>query len=65
MKVNVISSNLDGAELRREQNKNPMYTKVSGSHDESVIKEACVRSTKGQTWVLPTDAWDRIFRKES
>ena len=64
MDVNVISSYIDGAELKREKRKNPMHTRATGKHDEQVIKEACVRaSRKSLSFALPDGAWERIFRK--
>ncbi len=63
MRVHVISSDLDGAELRREKHKTPMHTRVTGTHDEAVLMEADQRAGKGQTWTLPEGAWDRIFKE--
>jgi hypothetical protein len=57
MDINVISVDLDGAELRKEKRKNPMHTRCDGTADEGNIKEASERATKGKTWVLPVQRW--------
>lgn len=59
--INVISSNLDGAELRREKNKNSMHIRCDGTHDEADIKEASDRASRGKVYVLPSGAYERIF----
>lgn len=59
--VRVISSQFDGAALRREKNKNPMHACCNGTHDEDIIQEASERSAKGKLYVLPSGAYERIF----
>ena len=57
--VRVISSEIDGAALRRERRTNARYLRCDGKADDGEIQEA-IEST-GQSWSLSATAWDRIF----
>lgn len=59
--VNVISSNLDGAELRREERKNSYFTRCKGSSDDVNINEAISSCNKGKHYTTNPEAWERIF----
>ena len=61
----VISADLDGAELRREQHNNPNHVRCSGKADQDVVKEIIDAGGRKSMIALPLGAWDRIFgRKE-
>ena len=59
-KVSVISSELDGAELRREKQKNNRYLYCDGGADDAEINEALI-GVNHTLFVLPDGAWERIF----
>ena len=56
--VRVISSEIEGAALRREKRINPRYLRCDGKADDADINEAI--QSKGTSWTLGA-AWDRIF----
>jgi len=63
MDINVISSDIDGAELRREERKNPWHSRCYGNHDEAKIMDAGKKAAKGgSVWTLPDGTWERIFK---
>lgn len=56
--VKIISSEKDGAELKRLQKGN--YVRCDGKHDFAEISDAMTCSSmKG--WSLPDGAWEKIF----
>ena len=58
MDIKVISSEVDGARLRKEKS-SKYYSICDGSKDEEKINEALAH--KGGMWGFPRDAWERIF----
>lgn len=58
--LRVISSELDGADLRREKGKNSRHLRCDGKNDDAEINDA-IQGSKGKGWSLPSQAWDRIF----
>jgi hypothetical protein len=64
MNINVISSDLDGRQLRLEKAKNTWHTRADGKHDETAIMEADKRASSGsKSWAFTEEQWDKIFRK--
>ena len=59
-KINVISSDLDGAQLGREIHKNTYFTRCGGKEDNGQIQEAIYHMGKSQ-FSIPTDRWEAIF----
>ncbi len=62
METRVISSDIDGAALRREKRLNSRHLRCDGNADDAEINEAI--QSKGTSWSLG-DAWDRIFGGKS
>ena len=61
MDIAVISSDTDGADLRRKKRSNPYHARCDGKHDEQEINEAIDRSLKGGYWTISNEAYERIF----
>ena len=61
MDIKVISSEIDGARLRKEKS-SKYYSVCDGSKDNDNINEAL--SHKGGGWSVPREAWERIFGGE-
>ena len=59
-RINVISSDLDGAELHREKAKNSRHLRCDGRADDGEINEAIQGVSKHQFQGLG-EAWERIF----
>jgi hypothetical protein len=59
-KIKVISSDKDGAELRREKKENRYHIRCNGSNDNDHINEA-ISSVNRSQWGSLGSAWDRIF----
>ena len=57
--VNIISSDHNGAELRRWQRQH-LYTRCDGKDDQHQINEALAR-TQRDVWSINGEAWERIF----
>jgi len=58
--IRVISGDLDGADLRRDINKNSYYTRCDGKGDNEQIQEAI--NHVGKFLVsIPSEKWNRIF----
>lgn len=62
METRVISSDIDGAALRREKRLNPRHLRCDGKADDAEINEAI--QSKGRSWTLGA-AWERIFGGQS
>jgi len=60
--VSVISSDLDGAELRRKKGQNSRYLRCDGHADDGEINEAIAGVGRRQFRGLGA-AWERIFGK--
>lgn len=60
--VRVISSDIDGAALRREKRLNRRHLRCDGKADDAEINEAI--QGKGRSWSLGA-AWERIFGRRS
>lgn len=58
--INVISSDLDGAQLSREKNKNPYFVHCDGKEDNEQIQDAIKHVGKVRL-CIPSAAWTRIF----
>lgn len=61
MNIKVISSDLDGAQLRREKMASPRYICCKGKRDNEEINEALTSSSKGKQFNIPSSIWERIF----
>ena len=59
--IKVISSDIDGAELRREKVHNKYHDRCYGKADQENINDALITSGKSRLWSISQDAWDRIF----
>lgn len=59
MDIKVISSDIDGAALRREKARAKRHVRCTGSSDDLVINDAIQH--RGNWYTLPSKAWDRIF----
>ncbi len=57
--ITVISSDLDGADLRRKQR--GRFVRCYGRRDEEDIQDAVNTAHRGRQFVLRGDDWDRIF----
>ena len=58
--INVISGDLDGAELRREQHKNSCSARCDGKEDNEQIQDAFQMAGK-TTIAISAEEWERIF----
>lgn len=58
--IRVISSDKDGADLRREERKSRYYTRCDGAADDGEINEA-IQSLRGQSMFVSAEDYDRIF----
>lgn len=58
--IQVISSEIDGAELRRKMMKSPYYTRCDGKEDNEQIQDALDRVGRTQIFIRSED-WERIF----
>lgn len=56
----VISSNIDGAQLRREKYKNSYHTRCDGKKDQEQFNEAIVHAGTMQ-YSISSERWDDIF----
>lgn len=60
MNVRVISQEVDGAELRREQTRNALWTRCDGKQDDEQIRDGLDRL--GKTVIFTSsDEYERIF----
>uniref|UniRef100_A0A6M3LFY7 Uncharacterized protein n=1 Tax=viral metagenome TaxID=1070528 RepID=A0A6M3LFY7_9ZZZZ len=62
--IRVISGEKDGADLRREKAKQKYCATCTGTADNQQIEDALDFTGKGETWVLPEGAWNRIFAND-
>lgn len=58
--IKVISSDMDGAELRREMNKNGYHARCDGRGDDAQINEALKHVGVSQ-FTISGDRWEQIF----
>lgn len=58
--VRVISSDKDGADLRREKRKSRYHTRCDGAGDDCEINEAA-QSLGGQSMFTSAEDYERIF----
>jgi len=58
--VTVISSDKDGAELRRIKARNPYHVRATGTRDEGVINDA-IDGSESRVFLGLGEAWERIF----
>ena len=58
--ISVISSDLDGRELRKEKNKNLRYLRCDGKEDNEQMQEALDGVGK-YLWSIPSRRWLQIF----
>ena len=61
MEIKVVSSDVDGAQLRRHKRSNPYHTRCTGKHDDDEISEAINHAGRGKVWFIASKAWERIF----
>jgi hypothetical protein len=61
MNVKVISEEIDGAELRREQVRNPYHARCDGREDNEQIQDALDRSAKESFMAIRAEDYERIF----
>jgi len=59
--ISVISSDIDGADLRRRERANPHFTRCKGKDDDGNIQEALSSYNKERQYTINSDAWERIF----
>jgi len=59
MDIKVISSEIDGARLRKEKAFNKYYSVCDGSKDNDEINEALAH--KGGMYKISPSDWERIF----
>ncbi len=64
MNVRVISQEVDGAELRREQARNQYHARCDGREDNEQIQDALDRSVKGAFMAVRAEDYERIFGGE-
>ena len=62
--IRIISSDLDGADLRHERTKSNRYMRCDGTADDAEINEA-IASAGSKSWTLPRGAWERIYGEKS
>lgn len=62
-KVKVISSDIDGADLRKEKNRNKYFVRCYGKKDNEELNEA-LESIKSNKWSISGKMWDKIFGKK-
>jgi len=58
--IRVISSDLDGAELRRDIHKNSFYARCDGKMDNEQLQDA-VNCAGKLSFSITSEGWDRIF----
>ena len=58
--VRVISSDKDGADLRREKRKNRYHVRCDGTADDAEINDA-IRGLGGQSMFTSAEDYERIF----
>ena len=58
--INVISADLDGAQLQREKAKNSYHARCDGREDNEQIQDAIDHVGKG-VFTIPAKRWDAIF----
>jgi len=58
--INVISSDLDGAQLRREIHKNSYFARCDGKEDNEQIQDSITYVGK-ELFSLPDGVWERVF----
>jgi hypothetical protein len=58
--IKVISAEIDGAELRREQIRNPYHARCDGRGDDAEINEA-LGHVGVSRFTIPGDRWEQIF----
>jgi hypothetical protein len=61
--IKVISSDKDGADLRREESGNKYYSRCDGKADDQQINEAIQSAGKDLSFFIPANDWERIFGK--
>jgi len=60
--INVISGDLDGAQLKREMFKNSYHTRCCGKGDHNNIQEAVGHVGRPQIYLsIPAHRWESIF----
>ena len=59
-KINVISSDLDGAQLAREMHKNSYHARCYGKRDDGQIQDAIGHLGKS-LFSIPAERWEAIF----
>ena len=58
--INVISSDLDGAQLAREMHKNSYHARCDGREDNEQIQDSIDYLGKSQ-FSIPAERWEEIF----
>ena len=59
--INVLSSDLDGAELHNKKARYPRYNRCDGKDDNEEIQEA-INSVGITSMFISANDWKRIFR---
>jgi hypothetical protein len=64
--VQLISSDIDGAELRQMKRDHPNHLRCDGRLDNEEIAEAVnlIENPKGKQFSIPAQLWDRIFGRQ-
>ena len=60
-KIRVISSDKDGADLRREKTKRTRYLRCSGKSDDGQINDVIDSLKHPMGYFFDAEAWQRIF----
>ncbi len=58
--INVISSDLDGAQLRREKAKNRYHARCDGKEDSEQF-QAAINGLGKKQYSIPAHMWEAIF----
>ena len=59
--VNVISADLDGAQLGRRKRMNSLCVRCEGKNDDQNIQDAIYTSQRGCVYSIRSEDWERVF----
>jgi len=60
--IHIIPKENDGRELKRERQKHKNTIFADGKNDAEILDWAIDESKKSQSWSIPPEDWERIFR---
>ncbi len=64
MDIKVISSDIDGARLRKEKRDAQYHIRCDGKHDEAEVNDALKSSQRGMAICIADRDWERIFGRK-